>query len=152
MTLLYLEDFTPGRTFTTRSLTVTQDDIIAFATQFDPQPFHLDPEAATATFFHGLAASGWHTVALTMRLLIGSEMSPAGGIIGAGVDELSWLQPVRPGDTLRADSEILEARQSRSRSTQGLIKARVVTLNQNEDPVQRFVTNLVVQTRPLQPE
>ncbi|EAQ26081.1 MULTISPECIES: MaoC family dehydratase [unclassified Roseovarius] len=152
MTLLYLEDFTPGRTFTTRSLTVTQDDIIAFATQFDPQPFHLDPEAATATFFHGLAASGWHTVALTMRLLIGSEMSPAGGIIGAGVDELSWLRPVRPGDTLRADSEILEARQSRSRSTQGLIKARVVTLNQNEDPVQRFVTNLVVQTRPLQPE
>ena len=152
MTLLYLEDFTPGWTFTTRSLTVTQDDIIAFATQFDPQPFHLDPEAATATFFHGLAASGWHTVALTMRLLIGSEMSPAGGIIGAGVDELSWLRPVRPGDTLRADSEILEARQSRSRSTQGLIKARVVTLNQNEDPVQRFVTNLVVQTRPLQPE
>jgi len=152
MTLLYLEDFTPGRTFTTRSLTVTQDDIIAFATQFDPQPFHLDPEAATATFFHGLAASGWHTVALTMRLLIGSEMSPAGGLIGAGVDELSWLRPVRPGDTLRADSEILEARQSRSRSTQGLIKARVVTLNQNEDPVQRFVTNLVVQTRPLQPE
>ncbi len=152
MKLLYLEDFTPGRTFTTRSLTVTQDEIIAFAAQFDPQPFHLDPEAATKTFFQGLAASGWHTVALTMRLLIGSDMAPAGGIIGAGVEELSWLRPVRPGDRLHANSEILEARQSRSRPTQGLIKARVVTLNQNEDPVQRFVTNLVVQTTPLRPE
>ena len=152
MKLLYLEDFTPGRTFTTRSLTVTQDENIAFAAQFDPQPFHLDPEAATKTFFQGLAASGWHTVALTMRLLIGSEMAPAGGIIGAGVEELSWLRPVRPGDRLHADSEILEARQSTSRPTQGLTKARVVTLNQNEDPVQRFVTNLVVQTRPPRPE
>lgn len=152
MKLLYLEDFTPGRTFTTRSLTVTQDEIIAFAAQFDPQPFHLDPEAATKSFFQGLAASGWHTVALTMRLLIGSDMAPAGGIIGAGVEELSWLRPVRPGDRLHANSEILEARQSRSRPTQGLIKARVVTLNQNEDPVQRFVTNLVVQTTPLRPE
>ncbi len=152
MTLLYLDDFTPGRTFTTGTVTVTQDEIIAFAAQFDPQPFHLDPAAAKATFFQGLAASGWHTASLTMRLLIGSEMSPAGGLIGAGVDELTWLRPVRPGDTLRADSEILEVRPSRSRPTQGLVKARVMTLNQNEDPVQRFVTNLVVQARPVQPD
>ncbi|HEX9857615.1 MAG TPA: MaoC family dehydratase [Paracoccaceae bacterium] len=152
MTLLYLDDFKPGRTFTTGTLTVTQDDIIAFAAQFDPQPFHLDAEAAQATFFQGLAASGWHTASLTMRLLIGSEMSPAGGIISGGFDELTWLRPVRPGDTLRADSEILEVRPSRSRPTQGLVKARVVTLNQNEDPVQRFVTNLVVQARPVHPD
>ncbi len=148
MTHQYLEDFAIGQTYETGRLTVTEADIIRFATEFDPQPFHLDPEAAKKTFFGGLAASGWHTAALTMRLLTTGEFSPAGGIIGAGFEELSWPRPVRPGDELRVQSEILEVRPSKSRPTQGMIKVKGTTLNQNDETVQRFVGNLVAQARP----
>jgi acyl dehydratase len=98
--------------------------------------------------FRGLAASGWHTAALTMRLLVESEFKPAGGIIGAGFDELRWPRPVRPGDELRVESEVLEVRPSKSRPNQGWIKLRITTLNQNEEPVQIFVGNLIVPSRP----
>ena len=98
--------------------------------------------------FRGLAASGWHTAALTMRLLVEGELKPAGGIIGAGFDEFRWPRPVRPGDELRVESEVLEVRPSKSRPDQGLIKVRTTTLNQNGEPVQILVANLVVPRRP----
>ncbi|MBC8022123.1 MAG: MaoC family dehydratase [Burkholderiales bacterium] len=143
----YLEDFAPGQKYNSGSLRVESADIKAFASQYDPQPFHLDEDAAAKTLFGGLAASGWHTAALTMRLLVGGEMNPAGGIIGAGFDEFRWPRPVRPGDTLRVESEILEVRESKSRPQQGMIKVRTTTLNQDGEPVQVFVGNLVVPRR-----
>ena len=147
-TRLYLEDFSVGQTFRSGSRRVTEADIKAFAKEFDPQPFHLDHEAAKATMFGGLAASGWHTMALTMRLLVDGGAPIAGGIIGAGAEELRWPRPVRPGDELTVESEVLEIRPSRSRPTQGLMKMRSTTLNQNGEPVQVFVANLVVPRRP----
>ncbi|WP_341235545.1 MaoC family dehydratase [uncultured Sulfitobacter sp.] len=149
MTALYLEDFEAGQTFGSGEVAVTEDEIIRFATQFDPQPFHLDPEAAKVTFFGGLAASGWQTAALTMKLLVGGEMLPANGIIGAGFESLNWPRPVRPGDTLHVVSEILEVRSSKSRPTQGMIKVRSHTLNQKDEVVQDSVGNLVVVARPV---
>jgi acyl dehydratase len=151
MTALYLEDFEVGQTFRSGKVAVTEDEIIRFATQFDAQPFHLDPEAAQSTFFQGLAASGWHTAALTMKLLVGGEMLPANGIIGAGFESLNWPRPVRPGDTLHVVSEILEVRPSKSRPMQGMIKVRCRTLNQNGEVVQESVGNLVVMARPIRP-
>src|SRR5262249_55307873 len=106
-----------------------KEQIKAFAAEFDPQPFHLDEEAAMDTIFRGLAASGWHTAALTMRLLVESEIEPAGGVVGAGFDEFRWPRPVRPGDELHIESEVLEVRPSRSRSNQGVIKVRTTTKN-----------------------
>lgn len=111
----YLEDFVVGQTFGSGRLRVTKEQIKAFAAEFDPQPFHLDEAAAQDTFFQGLAASGWHTAALTMRLLVESELKPAGGVIGAGFEEFRWPKPVRPGDELHIESEVLEVRPSRSR-------------------------------------
>ncbi|HSW81938.1 MAG TPA: MaoC family dehydratase [Usitatibacter sp.] len=143
----YLEDFAVGQKYQTASLTVTPVEIKAFASQFDPQVFHLDDEAAKKTFFGGLAASGWHTAALTMRLLVQGELKPAGGIIGAGFEEFRWPKPVRPGDVLRVESEILDVRESKSRPTQGIIKVRTTTLNQDGEPVQVFVGSLVVPRR-----
>jgi len=144
----YLEDFEPGQQFGSGSVTVDAEQIKAFAKQFDPQPFHLDDQAARASFFQGLAASGWHTAALTMRLLVEGELSVAGGIVGAGADEFRWPRPVRPGDTLTVRSEVLEVRPSKSRPEQGLVKVRSTTLNQKGEPVQIFVANLVVPRRP----
>jgi acyl dehydratase len=144
---LYLEDFVVGQVYQTGELTVDTDAIKAFAKNFDPQPFHLDEGAAAKTFFHGLAASGWHTAALTMRLLVTEGAPIAGGIIGAGMDELRWPRPVRPGDRLHLESEVMEVRPSRSRPEQGMVKMRTTTLNQNNEPVQIVVANLVVPRR-----
>jgi len=142
---LYLDDLQPGQKF--RGVTTTPVDeaaIKTFARQYDPQPFHLDDAAARATMFGGLAASGWHTMALTMRLLVDDGPPLAGGIIGGGVDELRWPKPVRPGDRLRIESEVVEVRPSRSRPDQGLVKMKTTTLNQNDEPVLVFVANLIV--------
>jgi acyl dehydratase len=147
MTERYLEDFSVGQTFGSGRLRVEPDRIKAFAAEFDPQPFHLDEAAARDTVFHGLAASGWHTAALTMRLLVESEFRPAGGIVGAGFDEFRWSQPVRPGDELYLESEILEVRPSKSRPEQGLVKLRTTTFNQDGEPVQIMVANLFVPRR-----
>ena len=144
----YLEDFVVGQKFGSGRLRVEATNIKAFAAEFDPQPFHLDEVAARDSFFQGLAASGWHTAALTMRLLVESELKPAGGVIGAGFDEFRWPRPVRPGDELRVESEILEVRPSQSRPRQGMIKVRTTTMNQNGEAVQIFVGNLVVPRRP----
>lgn len=144
----YLEDFAVGQTYGSGRLTVDADRIKAFATEFDPQPFHLDDEAARGSIFRGLAASGWHTAALTMRLLVESDLKPAGGIIGAGFDEFRWPLPVRPGDQLHLEIEVMEVRLSKSRPTQGLIKVRTTTRNQKGEAVQVSVGNLIVPRRP----
>ena len=144
----YLEDFEPGQKFGSGRLPVEPARIKSFATEFDPQPFHLDEDSARGSFFKGLAASGWHTAAMTMRLLVESELKPAGGIIGAGFEELRWPRPVRPGDELHVESEVLEVRPSKSRPDQGVIKVRTTTLNQSNEPVQVFVGNLIVLRRP----
>ena len=143
----YLEDFAVGQTFGSGRARIDEARIKAFASEFDPQPFHLDEEAARTSIFQGLAASGWHTAALTMRLLVESELRPAGGLIGAGFDEFRWPRPVRPGDELRVESEVLEVRPSKSRPSQGLVKVRMTTLNQNDEAVQILIANIVVPRR-----
>ena len=148
MSVGYLEDFEPGQTFGSGRLSVEAARIKSFAAEFDPQPFHLDEDSARNTFFKGLAASGWHTAAMTMRLVVESGLRPAGGIIGAGFDEIRWPRPVRPGDELHVESEVLEVRASKSRLDQGAIKVRTTMLNQNGDPVQVFVGYLIVLRRP----
>lgn len=143
----FFEDFAVGQVFNSGKLRVDAGQITAFAAQFDPQPFHLDDEAAQQTVFRGLAASGWHTAALTMRLMLDGEFRPAGGIIGVGFDELKWSLPVRPGDELHAKSEILEVRPSKSRADRGMIRVRTTTFNQNDEAVQVFTGNLLVPRR-----
>ncbi|HTS55210.1 MAG TPA: MaoC family dehydratase, partial [Burkholderiales bacterium] len=144
MNVRYLDDFAVGQTFGSGRLRIDAQRIKTFAAEFDPQPFHLDEEAARNSLFRGLAASGWHTAALTMRLLVESELKPAGGIVGAGFGEFRWPRPVRPGDELRVESEVLEVRPSKSRPEQGIIKVRTTTLNQDGEAVQISVGNLVV--------
>jgi acyl dehydratase len=126
---------------------VEAEAIKAFATAFDPQPFHLDDDAAEGSFFQGLSASGWHTAALTMRLLVDGDLKPAGGIIGVWADEMKWPRPVRPGDELEVEAEVLAVRPSGSRPGQGFVKVRTTTLNQHREPVQVLVINLLVHTR-----
>ena len=147
MTTQYLEDFAAGQTFGSGRMRIDKERIKSFAGEFDPQPFHLDEVAARDSIFGGLAASGWHTAAFTMRLLVDSELKPAGGLIGLGFDELRWPRAVRPGDELRVESEVLEVRPSKSRPDQGLVKVRMTTLNQNGEPVQISVGNLIVRRR-----
>jgi acyl dehydratase len=143
-----LEDFAAGQVYRGASRAhVDPERIKSFATEFDPQPFHLNEDAARASLFQGLAASGWHTAALTMRLLVDSDLKPAGGIIGAGFDELRWPLPVRPGDELRVESEILEVRPLKSRTDRGVVKLRTTTLNQRGEAVQVSVGNIFVPRR-----
>jgi acyl dehydratase len=148
MTERYLEDFAAGQTVASARIRIDANQIKRFAAEFDPQPFHLDEGSAADSMFEGLIASGWHTAAITMRLLVDSDIKPAGGLVGAGLDELRWTQPVRPGDELRVESEVLETRVSKSRPDQGIVKVRVTTLNQNDEPVQIWVGNVIVRRRP----
>lgn len=144
MNKLFLEDLAVGQTFGSGRLRIETEDIKRFAAEFDPQPFHLNEQAARETIFRGLAASGWHTAALTMRLLVESEFNPAGGFVGASMDELRWPRPVRPGDELHIEIEILEIRASNSRPGQGIVKIRVTTFNQANKAVQIYIANIVV--------
>jgi acyl dehydratase len=145
----YFEDFSVGQTFVSvRTLRVSKDDILAFARQFDPQPFHLDEQAARDSIFRGLAASGWHTAALTMRLVTESEFRSAAGTTGLGVDRLRWPLAVRPDDELHIESEVLEVRPSRSRPDFGLMKTCVRTVNQSGQIVQELISNELVPRRP----
>ncbi len=143
---LHLEDFRVGQRFTSGSRTLDEAQIKAFAAQFDPQPFHLDEDAARTTLFAGLAASGWHTAAITMRLLVDSGAPVAGGIIGAG-GEIAWPRPTRPGDILRVESEVLAVTPSRSRPDRGMITLRSETKNQRGETVQVLTARLVVPRR-----
>jgi len=144
---LYYDDLSIGQTFATDTLRVNAEDITAFARQFDPQPFHLDDAAAKQTMFGGLAASGWHTAALSMRLIVESGPPIAGGIIGNRIDELRWLRPVRPGDELRVQCEVVEMRPSKSRPSQGWVRMRNTAHAQDGVAVISFIANLVVPRR-----
>ena len=143
----YLEDFAVGQRFGSGRLRIDGERALAFAAEFDPQPFHLDEAAARHSIFGGLCASGWHTLAVTMRLLLDSELKPAGGVIGAGLEECRWPRPVRPADELRIECEVIDVRPSKSRPEQGLIKLRMTTLNQNGEAVLVYIANLVVLRR-----
>ena len=144
--LQYLEDLQPGRRFTSGEYLMDEALIKGFATQFDPQPFHLDHEAAKSTLFGGLAASGWHTAAVTMRLLVDGGLPLAGGIIGASGD-LSWPKPTRPGDVLHVESEVISVTPSRSKPGRGMAVVRIETRNQKGDVLQVFTVNVVVSRR-----
>jgi acyl dehydratase len=144
---LYLEDVVVGTEFVTGEVTITQEDIIAFATQFDPQPFHTDPDAARDTFFGGLAASGWHTAALTMRLLVTQGPQIAGGTIGAG-GELAWPTPTRPGDRLRAKITVQSVSPSKSNPSRGSTMLRVETLTSGDEVRQLFTVRTLLFARP----
>ncbi|HET7851024.1 MAG TPA: MaoC family dehydratase [Pseudolabrys sp.] len=146
--LLYLDDLRAGQIFPGQdSVLVDAAAIKAYARQFDPQPFHLDETAAADTIFGGLAASGWHTASITMRLMAVDGPPLAGGIVGGSLDELRWPKPVRPGDRLRIECEILEVIPSKSRPEQGRVKMRTTTFNQHDEPVQMIVANLIVPRR-----
>ena len=145
--LLYLEDVFVGQRFVTASHLMTMDEIKAFAGAYDPQPFHTDEEAAKDTFFKGLAASGWHTAAVTMRLQIDSGPPISGGMIGAG-GELSWPKPVWPGDELHVESEVMAVTPSRSKPERGLVTLKSETKNQKGEVVQLFIVKLLIWRRP----
>ena len=144
---LYLDDLSVGQRFTTGAHTIDEQDMLDFARRFDPQPFHLDDEAARLTLFGGLAASGWHTAGITMWLQVTSGPPIAGGLIGAGA-QIDWPRPTRAGETLRVESEILEVRPSRSRPDRGIVTMRSTTLNQDDEVAQTLTVNMVVPRRP----
>jgi len=143
---LFLEDLSVGQKFTSGTYLMETERIKQFAAEFDPQPFHLDEAAAEASIFKGLSASGWHTVAATMRLIATGGLDLAGGIIGLGA-EVAWPRPTRPGDTLHLESEILEIRPSRSKPQQGIVTVRNTTINQNEETVCVLTAKLIVPRR-----
>ena len=140
---LYLEDVHVGLRLVSGTHALDTAQIMEFARQFDPQPFHLDEAAAAASLFQGLAASGWHTAAITMKLITGMRPSIAGGIIGAGA-ELNWPTAARPGDLLRVESEVIEIRPSRSRPDRGIVLMRSQTRNQRDEIRQELVAKLVM--------
>lgn len=144
--LLHLEDLDPGMTWETGSHTLTAGEMTAFAASFDPQPFHLDDAAGRDSLFGGLAASGWHTAGVTMRLQVEGGPRLAGGLIGAG-GRIDWPRPTRAGDTLRAVCEIVAVRVSRSRPDRGLVTMRTTTLNQDDEVAQVFEATIVVPRR-----
>jgi acyl dehydratase len=143
----YLEEFAVGQMFRSGALRIERERALEFAAEFDPQPFHLDESAALRSIFGELTVSGWYTAAVTMRLLIKTEINPAGGFVGAGIDELRWPRPVHPGDELRVECLVIEARPSKSRPEKGTVKLRSTTLNQNDEAVLIYVVNMIVQRR-----
>jgi len=143
---LFLDDLHVGQRFTSGAHAMDEEQLRAFAREFDPQPFHLDAEAAKGTLFQGLVASGWHTAAVTMRLLVEGGLPIAGGVIGAGA-EITWPRPTRPGDTLHVESEVLELRPSRSNPGHGVVTVRSETRNHLGELVQVLVAKLVVPRR-----
>jgi acyl dehydratase len=148
MNELYFEDLHIGDRFGSDTIEVTKESIFDFARQFDPQPFHLDVEAAERSIFKELTTSGWHTAALSMRLFVTGQFTPVGGSIGLAVDELRWPQPVRPGDVLKVETEILDVRTSRSKPDRGIIRIRNVTTNQKGEVVQTFLAFVMIRRRP----
>ncbi|MET0940906.1 MAG: MaoC family dehydratase [Mesorhizobium sp.] len=143
---LYLDDLCVGQSFTSATHMIDEAQIKAFASQFDPQPFHTDETTAKDTFFKGLAASGWHTAAITMRLNVETGLPLAGGIIGAG-GEISWPAPTRPGDTLHVESEVVEITPSRSKPDRGIAVIVSRTINQRGEVLQILKAKLVVPRR-----
>jgi acyl dehydratase len=144
---IYYEDLVIGRVYRGGTVNVTAEEIVAFATRYDPQPFHLDPTAAQQSVFGGLVASGWLTASLTMRLMVTSEFRFGEGVVGLGIEALRWPQPVRPGDTLTATIEIAAMRTSESKPDFGVVKIRTTTVNQREETVQILTSNVLVPRR-----
>jgi len=144
---LYLDDMQVGQKFTSGTYLMSEDRIKQFAAEFDPQPFHLDEAAAQASVFKGLAASGWHTAAVAMRLLVTGGLPFAAGAIGMG-GEIEWPRPTRPGDILQVESEIVEIIPSRSKPNQAIVKVRSTTKNQKAEPVQIFTAKILAFKRP----
>lgn len=140
---IYLEDLHVGQKFTSAKYRMDEARIKAFAAEFDPQPFHLDEAAARNSVFRGLASSGWHTAAATMRLLVTSGLPLAGGLVGLG-GEIAWPRPTRPGDTLHVESEIVAITPSKSKPNQGVVTVRNITFNQNGEPVQELTTKILI--------
>lgn len=148
---LYLDDLLPGMRFIAPDWPVTEADIIRFATEFDPQDQHVDPEAASASLFGGLAASGWHTAAMIMGMAMRSALQLTGGQVGIGVENLRFERAVRPGDVLSLEIEIIEVRPSRSRPGQGIYKARWHCTNQLDETVMEIVPTVMARMRSMQP-
>src|SRR5437899_6562676 len=146
MSQRYFEDLKAGDRFKSGTYKVTEEQIISFAREFDPQPFHLDPAVARQTMFKGLIASGWHTAAITMRLFV-QTLNFAEGAIGLGVDELRWPNAVRPGDVLQVETEIVDLRESRSKPSHGIVRIRNVTTNQRGEVVQTMFASTLVLRR-----
>ena len=146
MDTLYLDDLTVGQRFVSAKHTMDAAEITQFAAAYDPQPFHLNEAAGRNSLFGGLVASGWHTASTTMRLIVDGGLPIAGGIIGTG-GELLWTHPVRPGDTLQVECEVLEVTPSRSKPDRGTVKVRCITQNQHGETVQSFTPRLVVPRR-----
>jgi acyl dehydratase len=144
----YLEDYLPGTTSEHGPILVDRNEVLEFAGRYDPQAFHVDPEAAGAGPFKGLIASGWHTCALMMRVLVDEYLSPASSLGSPGIDELRWLLPVRPGDRLTLRATVQEARVSRSDPARGILTTNVELLNQAGDLVLRMTAVNLVRTRP----
>ncbi len=146
---IFLEDLFPGRRFTAGSVMVDAEEVKRFAALYDPQPFHMDEEAGAAhPLFGRLAASGWHTAGMTMRMVVQAIGGISGGIVGGG-GEIQWTKPVYPGDTLRVEIEVLEVAPSRSRPDRGSALMRNTTFNQDDEPVQIFTVRVVVPKRPV---
>ena len=145
----YFEDIEVGKTASFGHYAVTREEVIDFATKYDPQPFHLSDEAAAETHFGRLSASGWHTCAMTMAMLVAHlKENQQAGLGSPGIDELKWVKPVYPGDMLRCENEVLEKRVSASRPEMGIFKSRMRVFNQDDVVVMTFVSNGLVQTRP----
>ena len=145
----YFEDVQVGDRFHSAEHAVTEEEILAFCRQYDPQPFHTDVVAAKETFFGRLVASGWHTAAISMRLMVQSNMELDGGVIGSGVESLRWPRPMLPGDRLRVDMKVESKSDVENRPERGLVKLRCRTLNQNDKTVQDMTATLVIARRPM---
>jgi acyl dehydratase len=148
MTMIHLDDLAPGQVYPLGCRTLSRDEIVAFARDWDPQPFHLDEDAAAASIYGGLIASGWHTVCVFMRLFADGMLRRAAALGSPGIDELRWLHPVRPGDTLDARLEILEVRPSRSKPDRGSVRARCVVTNQDGEEALTMQAVLLFRRRP----
>ncbi len=148
MAEIHLDDLAPGQIHHLGRRTLGRDEIVAFARAWDPQPFHLDEEAAAASIYGGLIASGWHTVCVFMRLFVDGMLGQAAALGSPGIDELRWLKPVRPGDTLEA----LEVRPSRSKPDRGIVRLRSVMVNQDQEEVLSFIGNVMFRRRPDGPD
>ena len=147
--LKYFEDLVVGTKASFGHYEVTREEVVEFASKYDPQPFHLSDEAAAQTYFGRLSASGWHTAAMAMRMAVENMKGQRSASLGSpGIDELRWLKPVYPGDTLRCETELLDKRVSQSRPEMGITKGRTTVFNQHDEPVMTFVANGLIRTRP----
>ncbi len=147
--MIYFEDLVVGNKQSFGQYEVTREEVVAFAEKYDPQPFHLDDAAAAQTYFGRLSASGWHTGAMAMAMSVANMQSgEAQASLGSpGLDELRWIKPVYPGDTLRCENELLEKRRSKSKPEMGILKARTTVFNQHDEPVMTYIANGLIKTR-----